>query len=278
MKFSLLFIRNKPFIDKNGKLFGRYDLFVPLFFIIIVALGFFVARVVFQKDTYITAELYASGGEWWWNNPAPPYWLTGPLVKGATEYDSTGKKFVEVLAVQKFESGDRKMLWMKVRLLVTPINKAKQYRFRREPIQIGSLIYVAPNNIRVSCNVMSIEGYGEKTEQREKTVLFRSYGEFPWIADVIKVGSKMLNDDGSTAAEVLEKTVVPAEMTTVDYLGQTKAPTNPRRVDITLKVRMKTVYAKGRDYFSFFQPLKVGFFIWIPLENLNISGYITQVE
>jgi len=47
---------------------------------------------------------------------------------------------------------------------------------------------------------------------------------------------------------------------------------------MTLKLRVKTTISKGRDYFSYFQPLKVGFYVWIPLEKVNISGNIIAVE
>src|SRR3989304_1995614 len=138
MRDMLVRFRSRPLLDKNGKLFGKYDIFIPLFVLIVLVLGFFIARVLLQKETYVTAELFASGGEWWWNNPAPPHWLTDPIQKGSIEYDPQGNVLVEVVDTQKFEAGDRKMLWMKVRLLVTPMKGSRQYRFRREPLQVGS--------------------------------------------------------------------------------------------------------------------------------------------
>lgn len=268
----------KKILDKKGKLFGKIDLFTPLLVISFLVLSFFIAKVLLEKDTYITAELYASGGEWWWDNPLPPYWLTDPVQPGAIEYDPMGNKLVEVLETRKFEEGERKMLWVKVKLKVSPSKSSKQYRFRREPLQTGSLIYIAPNNIKIFCNVMWIEGTEEKRQTYEKIITFKEYDIEPWRADTIKVGDVMKDDSGEIMAEIIDKKVELAEMTTVDWAGVTHKERNPYKRDYTLKVKMKTIKSKDRYYFSYFQPLKIGFYIWIPLEDKNISGYITEIE
>lgn len=265
-------------ITKEGKLFGKYDLFLPLFIIIILTLGFFISRVLLQKEEFITAELFASGGEWWWNNPEPPHWLVDPMVVGAKEYDPQGNVLVEVLDTRKFEVGQRKMLWMKVKLRVTPSDKAKQYRFRREPLQVGSLIYVAPNNVKIFSNVMWIEGVDQTRVESQKTVTLKEYDIFPWTAEAIKVGDTMKSDDGKVLAEVLEVSSVDSETTTVDDQGSIHVRSNPTRRDITIKVRLATTQSNGLDYFSYFQPLKIGFYMWVPLPHINMSGNIVAVE
>ncbi|MDQ3008356.1 MAG: DUF4330 domain-containing protein [bacterium] len=271
-------IKFRTIIDNDGKLFGRYDIFLPLFIIIALTLAFFIGRVLLQKDTYITAELYASGGEWWWNNPVPPYWLTNPVEKGDVELDPQGNVLVEVLDTRKFEVGERKMLWMKVRLKVTPQNKADQFRFRREPIQVGSLIHVAPNNIKIFSSVMWIEGVREDRAEVEKVITLREYGVFPWHADAFTVGDTMKADDSKVLAEILEKDVIEAEMVTTDDAGNVLVKTNPTRRDITLKLRVLTTESAGINYFSYFQPVKVGFYMFLPFEKANFSGNVIAVE
>lgn len=265
-------------IDNEGRLFGKYDIFLPLFIVIAITLAFFIGRVLLQKDSYLTVELFASGGEWWWNNPEPPYWLTDPVQEGAIEYDPQGGKLVEILDTRKFEVGDRKMLWIKAKVKVTPAPRAKQFRFRREPLNIGSLIYIMPNNVKIFANVMYIEGIGEPKQEGERTITLKEYDLFPWVTAAVNVGDQMRDDDGQILAEVIEKKTEPAETVTGDYLGNLHMTTNPAREDMTLKIRVKTIVSKGRDYFSYFQPLKVGFYVWIPFEKSNISGNIIAVE
>lgn len=265
-------------IDNRGRLFGKYDLFLPLFIIICLVLAYFIGKVLLQKDTYITAELFASGGEWWWDNPEPPYWLTDPVQPGDKEYDPQGNVLVEVLDTRKFEAGDRKMLWMKVKLKVTPQDRAKQYRFRREPIQIGSLVYVAPNNVRIFTNVMSLEGIEDNRTESQKIITIKEYEMFPWHADSIQVGDQMKTDDGKILAEVLEKQVVFSEMITTDDRGNVYTRANPLRRDVTLKIRAVTTESQGVNYISYFQPVKIGFYLWFPFEKTNISGNIITIE
>lgn len=266
-------------IDDRGRLFGKYDLFIPLFIITLITLAFLIGKVLLQKDEYITAELFASGGEWWWENPNPPYWLADPIVAGAVEYDAQGDKLVEVLETRKFEVGERKMLWMKVRLKVSASEKSAQYRFRREPLQIGSVIYVAPNNVKINCNIMSIEGM-EDTSKEEiyKIVTLENYEMHPWLADKIKVGAQMLDNNGEVLVEILDKNIKNSQVFSTDYLGNGHITSNPLRRDVTLKLKMKVLRKEGLDYFSYFQPVKHGFFIMIPLEELNLEGYIKNIE
>lgn len=296
MKLSVVNSKKFTLLDKKGKFLGKFDIFVPLLVAILVILGAFTLKVALQKDTYITAELFASGGEWWWNNPAPPHWLTDPIQPGSKEYDAQGNVLVDVLDTKKFEAGERKMLWMKVRLRVTPMKGAKQYRFRLEPIQVGSLIYVAPNNVRIASNVMWIEGISEDRQESQKIVTIEEYNIFPWLADAVKVGDVMRADDGTVLAEVMEKNVresisdlveldggssidrATGRPSSYNATGRLRVIPNSTRRDITLKLRVSTTVSKGRDYFSYFQPLKVGFYIWIPLEMVNISGNIINVE
>lgn len=273
-----IFKSGKPIIDNDGRFLGKYDVFKPLFLIIFITLVFFIARVLLQKDQYVTVELYASGGEWWFDNPEPPYWLTDPIKKGEVEYDPQGGKLVEILDTQKFEVGQRKMLWIKAKLKVVENKHAKQFRFRREPLQIGSVIYIAPSNIKVYCNVLSVEGTGAKMTETEHIVTLKEYEIFPWHADAIHVGDKMKDDEGKTIAEIIDKKTVDAEMLTTDSQGNTHVRSNPLRKDLTLKLRLKTINSAGIDYFSYFQPIKIGFYLWIPFEKVNVSGNVLNIE
>lgn len=268
------------FIDKNGKIFGKYDIFTPILIIMILLIAAFIFRILTEKSEYVTVQLYASGGEWWWDQPEPPYWLTDPVVKGSLELDPTGDKLVEVLEVQKFEAGDRKMLWMKARLKVAADKKSKQYRFRREPLQVGSLIYIAPNNVRIFCNVMFIDGVGEPGKISEKLVTVKAYNQFPWKAEALKIGEKMLDDNGNPMAEIVERNIIQPrdQVLAVNDKGIVVEQNNPERVDVTVKVKMQTLESNGINYFSFFQPIKIGFYLWVPFKTVNFDGYITKVE
>ncbi len=264
------------FLDDSGKLFGKFDLFIPLFALVILTLVVMIMRVLLQKETYVTVELFASGGEWWWNNPSPPYWLADPIKKGTIEYDPQGNVLVEVLEARKFEEANRKNLWVKVKLRVTPDKKSSQFRFRRENLQVGSVIYIAPNNVKVVCNVLRIEGMEDDRQDVTKLVTVENFGVSPWYADNVKIGDVMRDSDGRVLAEILHKEVSTAGMTTTDYLGNTHARRDPLKRDVVMKIRLKLTRSDGIDYFSYFIPIKKNFFITIPFETMNIEGNITN--
>jgi hypothetical protein len=273
-----LAIFRSPILDKNGRLFGRWDIFKPLFAVVVMTLLVLTLRVLLQKDTYVVAELWASGGEWWWNNPDPPYWLADPIQTGAVEYDPQGNTLVEVLEVRKFEVGERKRLWMKVRLKVTPSGKSQQYRFRREPLQIGAVIQVSPNNVHVNANVIAIEGVGKIGEPVERIVILRLYGILPWHAEAMKVGSKMVDSNGDVLAEIIDAKVSESQEFVSDDRGVGHVTINPLRADAVIKIKVKGQRFENIDYFAEFQPLKVGFFILFPFDNVNVEGVITEIE
>lgn len=272
-----LFRQSGPVLDKSGKLFGRFDIFKLLLIVVVATLGILTARVLLQKDTYIEAELFASGGEWWWENPEPPYWLTDPVQPGAIEYDPQGNVLVEVLEVRKFEVGSRKRLWMRVRLKVSPSGRSQQYRFRREPLQVGRVIRISPNNIFITANVAHIEGIGSLGEPVERIITLKAYDIFPWHADKIVVGRKMVDSNGEVLAEIIGKETRLAEMTTVDSLGAPHASLNPLRRDLDVHIRVYGKRLEGIDYFADFQPLKIGFYILLPFDTANVEGYISEV-
>ena len=167
---------------------------------------------------------------------------------------------------------------MKVRKKVTPSGRSKKYRFRREPLQIGTVIQVSPNNVHVNANVISIEGVGKIGEPVERIVIMRLYGIFPWHAEAMTVGSKMVDSNGDILAEIIDAQISQSQEFVSDDRGVGHVTINPLRSDVVIKIRVRGQRFEGIDYFAEFQPLKVGFFILFPFDNVNVEGVITGIE
>ena len=204
--------------------------------------------------------------------------MADPIEVGDVEYDPQGNVLVEVLDVHTFEIGERKRLWMKVKLKVTPSGKSNQYRFRREPLQIGKVIQVNPGNINVNANVAAIEGVGKLGEEVERIVTLRLYEILPWRAESMTVGSKMVDNKGEVLAEIIDSQVSVSKVWAFDNRGIGRVTTNELRSDAIIKIKIKATRHEGIDYFAKFQPLKVGFFIFFPFDNINVEGTITEIE
>ena len=87
-------------------------------------------RAAIQKDNYLTVEIIASGGDWWETVPKTPYWLANSVTVGGTEYSNNGKKIAEILEMKTYEEDVSRILWAKVRLLVSKDSKSNyKYNF-----------------------------------------------------------------------------------------------------------------------------------------------------
>lgn len=265
---------------------------VFLFGIIGIILCLFVfVLFIFQKKTYVTADLFISGGEWWWVTADPPYWLSNPVVQGASEYDLSGKKIVEVLQVEKFDQQARKTMLVRARLLVTKNFRTRKLRFKQIPLEIGSTIVISPGNIGMYANVVGIEGIQDISPQEEKVVVTRWYNVFPWQADAIHVGDVMKDGSGNVVAEVLRKDASIAEKTIVTENNQLiyGTPTkqvgqlillraDPLRRDVTLEVKIKVRSLENQMYFGVVQNIKIGETLFLSLPDIFINPTIISLS
>jgi|GEM_PF-586812 len=274
--------QKKELRKKVAFLFGAIGILLCLFVFVLF---------VFQKKTYVTADLFISGGEWWWVTADPPYWLSNPVVQGASEYDLSGKKIVEVLQVEKFDQQARKTMLIRARLLVTKNFRTHKLRFKQIPLEIGSTIVISPGNVGMYANVIGIEGIQDISPQEEKTITTRWYNVFPWQADAIHVGDVMRDGSGNVVAEVLRKETTIAEKTVVTennqliYGTSTKQVgqlillrSDPLRRDVTLEVKIKVRNLENQTYFGVVQNIKVGETLFLSLPDIFINPTIVSLS
>lgn len=243
-----------------------------------------------QKKTYITADLFVTGGEWWWVTVSPPYWLGDPVQKGAVEYDISGRKVVEILDVQKFDELNRKTMVVHARLLVTKDLRTKKYRFGQNPLEIGATITISPSNVQMYANVIGLEGVQEFDQLQKQTIVVRWYNVFPWQADAIEEGDVMNDNSGREVVQVLKKEVALAEKTLVTENNQTIFGTpakqtgqlvllreDPLRRDVTLTLNISTRHSSNENFFNYTQTVKVGEPLYISLPKINILPQIISL-
>ena len=260
------------------KFFTKLDLFVLLIALSVITGVVLTIKLVFQKDTYITVDLIASGGEWWWGTPPPYYWNTDPLKKGAIEYDVLRKPLVEILEVTKFDNDVRKVVWMKARIKVLKNIRANSYTFKQQSVAIGKTIIIAPNNISIVANVVGIEGIEQENRKETRIITVKKYKMRQWEADLLEVGDVMKDDKGEILAEVLEKKVEPTEFVTTTWLGEPLLKRDPLWKDVTLKLRILVTVQDNSDYFNFYQFIQAGEAIHIQLSKYILDIQILRVE
>jgi hypothetical protein len=238
---------------------------------IFISLSILGVRVVLQEDKFVTVEIIASGGNWWETIPKVPDWLGDAISPGAIEYSAGNKKLVEVLEVRRYDEEQNRILWIKVKLLVTPDKNSGGWRFRQMPLNIGSTLTIEPNSVKLVGSIIAIEGSGRAEEYRYIMITVRLYDEFPWYADAIKPGDKYIGDQDRIIAEILDKKVEFAETVVNTADGRVLERRNPLKKDITLTLKIEVADRNGTFYFNHVQPVKIGNILWVPTDRININ-------
>jgi hypothetical protein len=246
---------------------------------IFVSLSILGIRVVLQPDKFVTVEIIASGGDWWQTFPQTPHWLADAVTPGAAEYAIGGKKLAEILETRKYQEDVNKILWAKVKLLVTPDKVRGGWRFQQMPLTIGSTLNIAPNNVKLTGSVIAIAGVGRSGEYKNLLVTVKLYDRYPWYADVINVGLQAIDDQGNSTAKVLGKKVDLTETTAYTADGRVLSRLNPLKRDIILNLEIQAVEREGLLYYNQIQAVKIGNRLWIQTPRFNLfEAYILDIR
>lgn len=266
--------------NSKKKLFlvlGNKKLIIIFFlgFLFVASFAFLGIRLYFSKPDYVIVRVKASPGNWWWVTPRPPDWLARSIRVGDKEYNALGRPTAEVLEVQMYDAGGpHKDVYVYAKLAASKNKRIGKYRYKGEPLEIGGPIALNLSKVLLPGMVVEIherESLPEKT-YREKKVLVRQFGKWPWSFDAIRVGEQMTDGSGNVIAEILEKKKLPAERETANDQGKLLHAFSPVFWDffITLKIRVEE---RGSDLvFREEQYIKVGNWIWAMFPSYNLSG------
>lgn len=263
-------------IKKACKFIKKFDIFTLLVIFLILAFLAVGVKFLTRKDQWVTVELWGSGGEWWWNTGAPPYWVANAINAGDVEKDAGGKKIAEILEIKKYEDYERKKFSVKAKLKVSRNPKTGKIKYKSLDLAVGSPLTINLDSKTISGNITFIEGMKDEREKKDLMVTLKLYDTYSWRAEAIKVGDKSSNENGEVYAEVLEKKVDFAEMTVVTDRGEVFARQNPLKRDITLKLQIKAVKNSNQYFFSNTFEIKIGNRLFVVMPNYNFEGTITE--
>lgn len=248
----------------------RLDFPRLLMVLLLASLMFLGWRIISTKDEYVEIEIMGSGGEWRYTEGPLPSWLADSIYVGDAEYSLGGKKLAEVVSIKRFEDGPNKIFFAKMRLMVSRNSKHNTFRFRQQPLEIGSFISIAPANKKLTGNVVSIAGVKHQSDIRYATVRIKMYALYPWFAETVKVGDSVRDDSGQELIRILEKKVALAEVTAYTSTGQALARRDPLKRDLELTLKLQVINRSGVDYFAYYQPVKVGNSLYLPMNEYNL--------
>jgi len=254
----------KNFVNKNS----LFSLLIAILILSLIGVG---VKLLLKREKWVAVEMWGTGGEWWWQTEAPPYWIANAIEVGDVENDAGGKKTCEVLEVKKYEDAAEKNFLVKVRMKVNVNPKTGSLRYKNDDLEIGRPVVIKLTGKTFTGNVVWIEGIEDKRERKEMEVVLKQYKIYPWLAEAIKVGDQMTNENDEIIAEILEKEVSLAEITVVTDRGDVLARQDPLRRDVTLRARLEAVKGANQWFFAEVQEIKVGGLLWLKMPNYNLN-------
>lgn len=267
---------------KNGVLRSllRYAL-LPIIGVVVLAPILLYYRSV-AKETYVTVHIIASGGDWWQYLPKVPSWLSSQVYTGAVESLSNGKVVAEVLDVKEYDEGPNKLLYVKARLLVTYDKRSDLYRFRQQPLRVGSTVSIYPNSVLLAGSVISIDEKSPSSQQyKMMRVTLKLFGQRDFVDHSIHPGLQIVDRAGVVIAKVINKESKVSSSLTLSIAkdGRPIFTRNSELVDITMVVDVQTIERDGVSYFNQIQPVKIGNSLWVPFEQVSINeATISSIE
>lgn len=219
-----------------------------------------------------------------------PYQASAQSV-GDFEKNSSGKKIAEITEIKITDidltssiedsqiptSFANKNIFLKTKILVNVNPRNGEYEFKNKVIKISSPIEFYFNSTFIKGTITEMEGISQGKKEETKIVTLRLYGQYPWLAESIKVSKNEKSD--RVPLEIVEKKVEPAESTTTNANGQMVKSKNPRLVDITLKTKMRLEEISGNFYYQKTTPIIVGRQFYLRVGDAMFpETYITRIE
>ncbi|OGY18898.1 MAG: hypothetical protein A2900_01330 [Candidatus Chisholmbacteria bacterium RIFCSPLOWO2_01_FULL_50_28] len=263
-------------LDKRNRLFGKiHVLFIAiptLVFLSVLAFVFLFGR----PGLYLTVRIKAGPGNWWWVTPRPPDWYTSSITVGDFETDSLGRTIARIEDVRVYESGGvNKDVYLRAKLKVSynPLNK--KYKYKGQPVQIGSPITLELSKTLLSGNIIDMEGENVPYVDDilvEKLVAVRIVNAWDWEYDAIQIGEKMTDGAGNIIAEIMSKSLAPPSFSSARILRrELRLLTNPSQYDVTVLLKVKARKVGEIFVFREEQHLKVGKSLWAFFPSYDIA-------
>lgn len=257
----------------------RQGIVFALLFAILIGGTALLVRRTNLRNKYVTVEFIGSGGNWWEFLPQTPYWLAGSVSRGDRELATDGQVVAEILEIKTYEEGPNRAIYAKAKLLATPGSTSGSFRFRQQPLEVGSTITIHPNNVMLMGSVISIEGKHPQNLYKTIVVTTKLFDQKLWFSDAIHVGDIAIDSQGNTITKIINKSVESSLTTVGTPDGRIFIKKNPLLRDIALAIEIQVTERDGVLYFNQLQPVKVGNSIWIPLKNTDIkNATITAID
>lgn len=249
-----------------------------------------------STDVLVTVRL-AEKDLIWLDNGSPRGSAIEAIKVGIQGKDGLGRVNAEVVDVTSFDQWrtetpfvTKKTVYVTLRLRASYNSKSDQYRYQGTTLQVGEWVRLNIQSVIINGLIVRVPA-DEKEEPVWVTVKAQVKSDGPFIfepfsettgvdkaiADAIVVGDTAKDSSGAVLAEVMEKTVTPAQRTSWDIYGNVFNVPHPRKYDVFLTLRLATRKVGEELFFLDTSPIKVNAYVPLFLSRIDIEPRITEI-
>lgn len=265
----------------------------PLDWVIIAisfgVLVFFVAASL-NQERWITIEFKVTNPATYFPNMGggdAPYWVADKIRTGDIQYDTLGKKNLEILSIKKW-GYQYKETWVTASIKAKYKPKQKKYTFLYQPLEIGRSIDVTINGSNIHGIVSSIEGFSDtrplytiwvKTRIIDSSSYYsmNTRGVDSWVAQHIDKNEQIRDLYGKVIATILDLEIKPAERVVTTYDGRVLVIEDPLKKDVYLTLELQVTKPDNTYMFLEDKPILIGSSVPLLFKNLVIFPVITEI-
>ncbi len=270
-----------------------FDYFITGVFLI---LGIAAFIFFFRKTTWVTVRVRVTDRDVVFVYSNPPSWFVYLFKKGMREADSLGRTTAEITDVYYYDAitdvdsrtnMSKKTVYLTLKLKANYNKRTGEYKYKGMPLSSGEVLRVNLGTILVHGLITDMDGVKNPFETVHPVVriLIKDFNPvFPGttgvdesLADALSIGDKILDSKGEVAAEVLDKEVYPAQMTTVDNFGIPHTFIHPRLKDIYLNLRLSAQKIGNEVYFFDDFLIKINNYIPLSFPKIAVYGNIIRI-
>lgn len=253
------------------------------------------AVIFFRRSSYIIAVVKVGEGSvfypsWltaWDDFSGTQKWFAESFYEGQTEKDGLGKIRAEVLSVYSYDkTPTRKTVYLTVKLKVVYNRASNTHTYKGVPVLVGSKIKLNLDSLYVEGLTISVEGFPENTVREkivveaqireENSTFLETAGTKSYVADAIKVGDEIKDNNGKTVIKIIEKRVFPAQKVATTSDGRIILRSDPVKKDVYLKLEIQALKTGDRYFFLDDIPILVDQIIPINTSTISIFPVVTK--
>lgn len=252
-------------MKKIIKRFKKLTLFDKAIVLLVVLGAIFFLYIFFRKSEHITVTVKVGEEDIrslpWMDGTGSRIWFRELFYEGMTEKDGLGRINAEVINIYSYDiSPSKSAIYLTIKLKSIYSRATDQYSYKGTSVLIGAPIEIFLDRLQVDGLVTHIEGVKDPRERETLIVEARLVEENPtfqetsgvddYLAEVIKVGDVIRDNQGQAVIKIIDKRVERAKKVVTTSDGRVLVQLQPFKQDVYLTLEVQAIKISNK-YFVF---------------------------